>query len=188
MRKSRVACWGLAITTACFAVRAHATAGMPVVDRPSLCGTWEGFDAAKGYLVLLRVEKKGPATLVLVHAAMPKQPSYRFEIADPKVSGNGIVDLVGSDQESGLRISAKGKGRAGGSIGLITLAFEWLPGRMIMVGSDPGEIALKKVAPDSCPKHGGGRTDCDHSNQVANGALFAAARSVTTLSMRRPTQ
>ena len=139
--------WVLAIATACFAVRAHATAGLPVVDHFHRYAELRRFDAAKGYLVLLRVEKKGPATLVLVHAAMPKQPSYRFEIADPKVSGNDMVDLVGSDQESGLRIRAKGKGRAGESIGLITLAFEWLPGRMIMVGSDPGEIALKKSPP-----------------------------------------
>ena len=147
MRNSRMACWGLVITTACFAVRAHATAGMELVDRSTLCGSWEGFDAAKGYLVLLRVAARGPATLVLVHAAMPMQPSYRFEIENPKVSGNGMVDLVGSDRESGLRIRAKGKGRAGESIGLITLALEWLPGRMTMLGSDPGEIALRKSPP-----------------------------------------
>jgi hypothetical protein len=120
---------------------------MGLVDRQSLCGSWEGFDAARGYLALLRVKESGPATLVLVHAAMPNQPSYRFEIADPKVSGNGVVDLVGSDQESGLRIRATGKGRASEAIGLVTLAFEWRPGRMIMAGADPGEITLRKSPP-----------------------------------------
>ena len=58
----------------------------------------------EGYLVLLQVKETGPATLVLVQAAMPKQPSYSFEIVDPKVGGNGVVDLVGSDQSPGTAV------------------------------------------------------------------------------------
>jgi len=143
----RLALWILPFISILVWGHAHATEAMDLVDRTTLNGTWEGFDAAKGYLVLLRVDKVGPAILVLIHADMPSQPTYRFEIGKPQVTADGHVELVGNDQERGLRIRASGRGRAGGTIGLMSLRLEWLKSTTILVGFALGELEVKKTVP-----------------------------------------
>ena len=146
MKMSRLAPWALVLIGSFAGAHAGATAAMDLVDRTTLNGTWEGFDAVNGHLVLLRVHAAKPAILVLIDAAMPNQPSYRFEIENPRLGADGVVDMVGTDRAKGLRISAKGKGRAAETIGVMSLRFEWLKSRNI-IAELPFDLDVTRTPP-----------------------------------------
>lgn len=143
----RLTPWVLSVISILAGGQARAHQAMDLVDRTTLDGIWEGFDATRGYLALLRVDEREPAILVLVRADMPSQPGYRFEIEKPQVTADGRIDLIGNDQEHGLRIRARGKGRAAGAIGLISLRLEWLKSTTVLVGYTLGELDFKKTVP-----------------------------------------